>query len=155
MMLTSTPTRFFLATCLGLSSMHAWSQADTLEMDVTFVGSRQMEVRDAVKLSSWPTARPLSNEKPTLNYELLSKRLQFVPSMTPVEATRLRVDPSLSRLYRGYARAAAGTRGTSMVDVSYTDLRSRNGSWGTAFHHTATNAVTSYLERILHLLFSF
>ena len=35
MMLTSTPTRFFLATCLGLSSMHAWSQADTLEMDVT------------------------------------------------------------------------------------------------------------------------
>ena len=97
-MLTSTPTRFFLATCLGLSSMHAWSQADTLEMDVTFVGSRQMEVRDAVKLSSWPTARPLSNEKPTLNYELLSKRLQFVPSMTPVEATRLRVTPPLAAL---------------------------------------------------------
>ena len=114
-------------------------------MDVTFVGSRQMEVRDAVKLSSWPTARPLSNEKPKLNYELLSKRLQFVPSMTPVEATRLRVDPSLSRLYRGYARAAAGTRGTSMVDVSYTDLRSRNGSWGTAFHHTATNSPSPLL----------
>ena len=93
MMLTSTPTRLFMATFMGLSSMHAWSQADTLEMDVTFVGSRQMEVRDAVKLSSWPTARPLSNEKPTLNYELLSKRLQFVPSMTPVEATRLGSTP--------------------------------------------------------------
>ena len=145
MMLTSTPTRFFLATCLGLSTMHAWSQADTLEMDVTFVGSRQMEVRDAVKLSSWPTARPLSNEKPTLNYELLSKRLQFVPSMTPVEATRLRVDPSLSRLYRGYARAAAGTRGTTMVDASFTDLRSRDGSWGTALHHAATNSPSPLL----------
>ena len=29
------------------------AQNDTLQMDVTFVGSRQMEVRDAVKLSSW------------------------------------------------------------------------------------------------------
>ena len=37
---------------------------DTLEMDVTFVGGRQMEVRDAVKLSSRPTARQLRGEAP-------------------------------------------------------------------------------------------
>jgi len=130
---------------LSLAGTTAWSQADTLEMDVTFVGSRQMEVRDAVKLNSWPAARPLSSEKPELNYELLSKRLQFVPTMTPVEATRLRVDASLSRLYRGYARAAVGTRGTTLVDASFTDLRSRDGSWGTALHHAATNSPSSLL----------
>ena len=136
-----------LAACafLGLSSAAGLAQADTLEMDVTFVGSRQMEVRDAVKLSSWPAARPLSAEKPELNYELLSKRLQFVPTMTPVEATRLRVDASLSRLYRGYARAAFGTRGTTLLDASFTDLRSRDGSWGTALHHAATNSPSSLL----------
>ena len=61
-----------------------WSQTDTLQMDVTFVGNRQMEVKDAVKLSSWPTSRPLSVSKPTLSYELLSRRMQFVPQMTPV-----------------------------------------------------------------------
>ena len=122
-----------------------WAQTDTLQMDVTFVGNRQMEVRDAVKLSSWPKARTLSVNKPTLSYELLSRRLQFVPQMTPIEATRLRVDPSLSRLYRGYVRAAGGTRGTSMVDASYTDLRSRDGSWGTAFHHAATNSPSALL----------
>ena len=122
-----------------------WSQTDTLQMDVTFVGNRQMEVRDAVKLSSWPTSRPLSVSKPTLSYELLSRRMQFVPQMTPVEATRLRVDPSLSRLYRGYVRAGGGSRGTSMVDASYTDLRSRDGSWGTAFHHAATNSPSALL----------
>lgn len=135
------------ATCaaLSLAGTTAWSQADTLEMDVTFVGSRQMEVRDAVKLNSWPAARPLSGEKPQLNYELLSKRLQFVPTMTPVEATRLRVDASLSRLYRGYARAAVGTRGTTLVDASFTDLRSRDGSWGTSLHHAATNSPSSLL----------
>ena len=122
-----------------------WTQTDTLQMDVTFVGNRQMEVRDAVKLSSWPTSRPLSVSKPTLSYELLSRRMQFVPQMTPVEATRLRVDPSLSRLYRGYVRAGGGSRGTSMLDASYTDLRSRDGSWGTAFHHVATNSPSALL----------
>ena len=121
------------------------AQNDTLQMDVTFVGNRQMEVRDAVKLSSWPKSRPLSVSKPILSYELLSRRMQFVPQMTPVEATRLRVDPSLSRLYRGYVRAGGGTRGTSMVDASYTDLRSRDGSWGTAFHHAATNSPSALL----------
>ena len=64
--------------------------------------------------------------------------------MTPVEATRLRVDPSLSRLYRGY-RGAVGTRGTTLLDASYTDLRSRDGSWGTALHHAATNSPSSLM----------
>ena len=135
----------FMPVMVTLTLTELCAQTDSLQMDVTFVGNRQMEVRDAVKLSSWPTARPLSVTKPTLSYELLSRRLQFVPQMTPVEATRLRVDPSLSRLYRGYVRAAGGTRGTSMVDASYTDLRSRDGSWGTAFHHAATNSPSALL----------
>lgn len=139
---TKAPLILVMAT-LPLTDMLA--QTDTLQMDVTFVGNRQMEVRDAVKLSSWPTARPLSVSKPSLSYELLSRRLQFVPQMTPVEATRLRVDPSLSRLYRGYVRAGGGSRGTSMVDASYTDLRSRDGSWGTALHHAATNSPSALL----------
>ena len=32
-----------------------------------------------------------------------------------------------------------------MVDASYTDLRSRDGSWGTAFHHAATNSPSALL----------
>tara|TARA_B110000003_G_C16651258_1_gene534196 strand:+ start:266 stop:2014 length:1749 start_codon:yes stop_codon:yes gene_type:complete len=122
------------------------AQNDSLDMDVTFVGKRQMEVRDAVKLSSWPSLRALSSEKPQLQYDLLSKRLQFDPTMTPVEATRLRVDPSLSRLYRGFVQAVVGTRGTTLLDASYTDLRSRDGSWGTALHHAATASPSSLLD---------
>ncbi|MDA0728791.1 MAG: hypothetical protein O3C18_03780 [Bacteroidetes bacterium] len=123
---------------LSLPSLLA--QRDTLEMDVTFVGNRTMEVRDAVKLNSWPSARPLSVEKPVLNYELLVKRLNVEPVMTPVEATRLRVDDALPRLYRGYARAGLGSRGTTYLDASFTDLRSRDGSWGTSLHHMATSS---------------
>ena len=108
-----------------------------------------MEV-DAGKLSSWPMARPLSSEKPTLSYDLLSKRLQFEPTMTPVEATRLRVDASLSRLYRGHVRAGGGSRGTSLLDASYTDLRSREGSWGTSLHHASTSSPSNLLSGRIH-----
>lgn len=126
------------------------AQQDTLDMDVTFVGKRTMEVRDAVKLSSWPMARPLSAEKPTLNYDLLSKQLQFEPTMTPVEATRLRVDAFLSRLYRGHVRAGGGSRGTTLLDASYTDLRSREGSWGTSLHHASTASPSNLLFGRIH-----
>ena len=149
-MIRINPNRFLpglMACCaLGLSAQGIMAQADSLEMDVTFVGKRQMEVRDAVKLSAWPTAKPLGAEKPTLTYALLNKRLNFTPTMTPVEPTRLRVDEALPRLYRGFARGSVGTRGTTNLDLSYTDLRSREGSWGTAFHHAATNSPSSLLN---------
>ena len=132
--------------CWALLPLAGQAQQDTLDMDVTFVGKRTMEVRDAVKLSSWPIARPLSAEKPSLSYDLLSKRLQFEPNMTPVEATRLRVDASLSRLYRGHVRAGVGSRGTSLLDASYTDLRSREGSWGTSLHHASTTSPSNLLS---------
>ncbi|MGB1055831.1 MAG: hypothetical protein ACPGYM_02795 [Flavobacteriales bacterium] len=136
--------------CWALLPLVGQAQQDTLDMDVTFVGKRTMEVRDAVKLSSWPMARPLSTEKPTLNYDLLSKRIQFEPTMTPVEATRLRVDAPLSRLYRGHVRAGGGSRGTSLLDASYTDLRSREGSWGTSLHHASTASPSNLLSGRIH-----
>lgn len=136
--------------CWALMPLTGEAQKDTLDMDVTFVGKRTMEVRDAVKLSSWPIARPLSAEKPTLNYDLLSKRLQFEPTMPPVESTLLQVDASLSRLYRGHVRVGGGSRGTSLLDASYTDLRSREGSWGTSLHHASTNSPSNLLSGRIH-----
>ena len=56
---SNTPRLWMAAAGVLMAGAQALGQADTLEMDVTFVGSRQMEVRDAVKLSSWPTARQL------------------------------------------------------------------------------------------------
>ena len=54
--------------------------------------------------------------------------------------------PLLARLYRGFVQAVVGTRGTTLLDASYTDLRSRDGSWGTALHHAATASPSSLLD---------
>ena len=80
--------------CWALLPLAGQAQQDTLAMDVTFVGKRTMEVRDAVKLSSWPMARPLSTEKPTLNYDLLSKRCLLYTSPSPRDGLLSRMPSS-------------------------------------------------------------
>ena len=56
--------------------------ADSLSMDVTFVGEREMVVKDAIKLQSWPEPRRLDGGNRDFEYKLLSKRLNVVPEWT-------------------------------------------------------------------------
>jgi hypothetical protein len=116
------------------------SNTDSLKMDVTFVGEREMVVKDALKLQSWPELRKLENGKREFSYRLLAKRMNVSPVWSMIEPVRLRVDAPLSRLYRGYARAGYGLNNTPLIDISYTDLRSREGTWGIHGSHFATNA---------------
>jgi len=116
------------------------TSTDSLKMDVTFVGEREMIVKDALKLQSWPELRKLENSKRDFAYRLLAKRMNVSPAWSMIEPVRLRVDAPLSRLYRGYARAGYGLNNTPLIDVSFTDLRSREGTWGFNGSHFATNA---------------
>lgn len=116
------------------------SSTDSLKMDVTFVGEREMVVKDALKLQSWPELRKLENSKRDFAYRLLAKRMNVTPVWSMIKPVRLRVDAPLSRLYRGYARAGYGLNNTPLIDISYTDLRSREGTWGVNGSHFATNA---------------
>ena len=59
-----------------------------------------------------------------------------------IEPVRLRVDAPLSRLYRGYARAGYGLNNTPLLDISFTDLRSREGTWGFNGSHFANRCST-------------
>jgi len=116
------------------------TSTDSLKMDVTFVGEREMIVKDALKLQSWPELRKLENSKRDFAYRLLAKRMNVSPAWSMIEPVRLRVDAPLSRLYRGYARAGYGLNNTPLIDISFTDLRSREGTWGFNGSHFATNA---------------
>ena len=46
------------------------SNSDSLKMDVTFVGEREMVVKDALKLQSWPEPRKLENGNKEFSYRL-------------------------------------------------------------------------------------
>jgi hypothetical protein len=108
-------------------------------MDVTFVGEREMVVKDAIKLQSWPESRRLDGGNRDFSYKLLSKRMNVIPEWTHIEPVRLKVDAPLARLYRGYIRAGYGMYNTPLLELSLTDLRSREGTWGVQANHFATN----------------
>jgi hypothetical protein len=101
-------------------------------------------VKDALKLQSWPELRKLENSKRDFAYRLLAKRMNVSPAWSMIEPVRLRVDEPLSRLYRGYARAGYGLNNTPLLDISFTDLRSREGTWGFNGSHFATDAPLAF-----------
>jgi len=115
-------------------------------MDVTFVGEREMIVKDALKLQSWPELRKLESSKREFSYRLLAKRMNVAPVWTMLEPVRLRVDAPLARLYRGYARAGYGIYNTPLLELSMTDLRSREGTWGFQASHFATDAPSDFVD---------
>jgi len=114
-------------------------QTDTLDLDVTFVGDREMLIQDAHKLLIWPEPADLGIQKPTFAYSILPKRLNIAPDWNPVGPTRIDVAPPLPRLYRGYVRAGFGRFLTPMLEASVTDLRSRKGTWGAMGSARSTN----------------
>ncbi len=131
---------------INSNGLIAQENKDTLSMDVTFVGEREMVVKDAIKLQSWPEPRRLDGGNRNFSYKLLSKRMNVVPEWTQIDPVRLKVDAPLARLYRGYARVGYGMYNTPLVDLSLTDLRSREGTWGLQGNHVATNTPNDSLS---------
>ena len=60
----------------------AQESSDSLKMDVTFVGEREMVVKDALKLQSWPELRKLESGEKEFSYRLLAKRMNVTPVWT-------------------------------------------------------------------------
>lgn len=121
------------------STLQAQNQGDTLNLDVTFIGNREMLLQDAHKLLAWPTLRELGVDKPVFNYELLPKRMVVEPTFEYVEAKRVDVTPPLPLLYRGYARLGFGMYVSPVAELSFTDLRNRKSNWGIQGTHRSSN----------------
>ena len=117
----------------------AHGQGDTLNLDVTFIGNREMLLQDAHKLLAWPTIRDLGVDKPVFNYELLPKRMVVEPTFEYVDAKRISATPPLPMLYRGYARLGFGMYASPVAELSYTDLRNRKSNWGIHGTHRSSN----------------
>lgn len=140
--------------CAGISLLIAgWvapacAQSDTLDLDVTFVGNREMLLQDAHKLLVWPSIRDMGVEKPVFNYELLPKRMIVAPEFERVEAKRVDVSTPLPLLYKGYARLGFGMYASPVAELAYTDVRSRKSSWGVHGQHRSSNGGFDVVDSI-------
>lgn len=123
---------------LALPTGRMAAQSDTLSMDVTFTGTKELFLKNSVKLSSWPKIRESVVEMPPIKYSLMPFKPMVSIAPRTIEAAKVNVEDRLPKLYRGYARGGFGLYNTAMLDVYYMDERSRDGSWGILYKHLSS-----------------
>ena len=142
-MTTISHTSFLTAAALGFALMGNANAAitvnDTLDLDVTFIGDREVLLQDAHKQLHWPEPASMGNTKPSFAYPVIPKRLNVEPEWTRNGPIRLKINEALPRLYKGYVNAGMGNYLSPLLHVSYSDVRSRSKSWGVQFKHESTD----------------
>lgn len=113
--------------------------SDTLDLDVTFIGDREVSLQDAHKELHWPEPAKLNKPKPVFQYAVLPKRINVQPEWTKQGPIRLKIEQPLPRLYKGFVEAGMGNYISPYVRIGYSELRSRKGSWGVEALHESTN----------------
>ena len=130
------------------ASTPVFATGDTLDLDVTFIGDREILLQDAHKQLHWPEPAQLTTTKPTFTYSMLSKRMNVQPEWSKNGPVRLRVSEPLRRLYKGHIQAGLGNYISPTVHFSYTDLRSREGTWGIRGGHDSSQGGYASVDSI-------
>lgn len=130
------------------ASTPVFAIGDTLDLDVTFIGDREILLQDAHKQLHWPEPAQLKTTKPTFNYSMLSKRMNVQPEWSKNGPVRLRVSEPLRRLYKGHIIAGLGNYISPTVHFSFTDLRSREGTWGIRGGHDSSQGGFASVDSI-------
>ena len=95
-----------LGLLLAASPLLPLSAQDSLE--VTFVGDRELEVKEVVKPASSPNRVDLGMEKPVIRYSPIAKSIAPETQVQSIDPFAVRMDAPLPRLYAGYAKGGFG-----------------------------------------------
>ena len=136
-------TSRLLVIVLSLGSV--WGQ-DSLQ--VTFVGDRELEVRDVIKPASTPNRVDLGMAKPTIDYAPIAKSIAPVTQVRAIEPFAVRLDAPLPRLYAGYAKGGFGLYTSPFADIHYGETQSRKGSWGVNLTHRSSAGSTGQVDSL-------
>jgi hypothetical protein len=128
---------FFMA-LLAAGATNVQAQADSLEMDVTFTGTKELYLKNATKLTSWPQIKESIVEIPSIRYTLIPNKQQVDIQTKPIQPARINVEERISRLYQGYIKGGFGVYTTPLIDLYYMDERNRNGVWSVHYNHLSS-----------------
>ncbi len=138
MMIPNHWTKLLIAVALPCGALASTVSPDTLDLNVTFTGDREVLLRDAHKEMHWPQPATITRSKGDFSYSVLPTRKNVQPVWERERPKRLKIDEPLPLLYRGFGEVGMGNFLSPSLLVSYTDLRSRNQSWGTEVSHRST-----------------
>ena len=134
-------------TCLltGALSLSSFAQ-DSLQ--VTFVGDRELELREVTKPNSNPQRVDLGMEKPTISYEPVVKSISPKTETEDIQPLAVKMDAPLPRLYAGYAKGGFGLYTSPLLDIHFGETQSRNGAWGVNLMHKSSAGSTGQADSL-------
>lgn len=133
--------------CAGITILLtgiAWipTMAGQDSLQVTFVGDRELYLREVDKPSDSPRAVDLGVDKPVIDYAPIAKHTAPEPTIRSIAPLAVEMDAPLPRLYAGHARAGFGLYSSPLLEVHLGDTRSRKGAWGLSFRHRSSAGST-------------
>ena len=134
-------------TCLltGTLSLSSFAQ-DSLQ--VTFVGDRELQLREVTKPNSNPQRVDLGMEKPTISYEPVVKSISPKTETEDIQPLAVKMDAPLPRLYAGYAKGGFGLYTSPLLDIHFGETQSRNGAWGVNLMHKSSAGSTGQADSL-------
>lgn len=121
------------------SAPASWAQ-DSLQ--VTFVGDRELELREVVKPPVNPNRIDLGIDKPKIEYAPVAKSISPATDIVPIQPLAVKMDAPLPRLYAGYAKGGFGLYATPLLDVHFGETQNRDGAWGVHVLHRSSAGST-------------
>ncbi|MES2628950.1 MAG: hypothetical protein V4616_08275 [Bacteroidota bacterium] len=107
----------------------------SMSTTVVTVGSRDIKLRDAYRITAQPSLFDTTITKTGVRYEIRNAFAKTKYEVQPIQAANLRIVEPLTRLYRVYARAGVGMYTSPIGDLYINSLRSRKGGYGISYNH--------------------
>lgn len=146
--LTSCAARRAATLSLVLSSMATVGSHAQDSLQVTFVGDRELELREVTKPISVPERMDLGIEKPTISYTPVVKAVSPKTETEDIQPVAVKMDAPLPRLYAGYAKLGFGIYTSPLVDLHLGETQSRNGAWGVHLVHRSSAGSTGQVDSL-------
>jgi hypothetical protein len=114
---------------------------ETIDKEVQVVKPYEPSVPDAPKISQMPRVQDTVVVRPDIRYAIFPKPAPTDYEVSPIGAAKMMALP-LAKLYKTYIRAGYGNYQSPLLDVYFSNLRSKKYQYGVYFnHHSAKGKV--------------
>jgi hypothetical protein len=94
-------------------------------------------VNEAYKINEKPQTFDTKFEIPPFQYEKTTKQFPTTMVFEQIKPAKVKGEP-LTKLYNSHIKAGVGTYFTSLLDLSYTQTRSKNFIYSTHYRHNSS-----------------
>ena len=109
-----------------------------LNVEETVEGSFNPVIKEALKISSYPSIIDSTKKLPIAKYSFVEKKVNSSFQIEPITAAKMKGEP-LIKLYRTHVKGGLGNYNTPLLDLSFNSLRSKEYLYSANYKHLSSS----------------